>query len=170
MAPSFLPMHPTLVAKPFHHEGWVYEEKVDGWRMLAQKDGPRVRLISRHGTEHTHRFPKIVRALLALSSPAFVLDGEVAAFEAQLVSRFEWLRRRPHGQVATLPVFMVFDCLRLGGDDLRAEPLRVRRQHVEHVLDDAPAELLPVRRLVDHGRKAWQECSTAAGRTRGEGP
>jgi len=30
-------MHPTLVAKPFHHEGWVYEEKVDGWRILAPK-------------------------------------------------------------------------------------------------------------------------------------
>jgi hypothetical protein len=28
-------MHPTLVAKPFHRDGWVYEEKVDGWRMLA---------------------------------------------------------------------------------------------------------------------------------------
>ncbi len=24
------PMHPTLVARPVHHEGWVYEEKVDG--------------------------------------------------------------------------------------------------------------------------------------------
>jgi len=25
----------TLVAKPFHREGWVFEEKVDGWRILA---------------------------------------------------------------------------------------------------------------------------------------
>jgi bifunctional non-homologous end joining protein LigD len=124
--------------------------------MLAQKDGARVRLISRHGTDTPTGSP-LVRALLALRSPAFVLDGEVAAFDAQLVARFEWLRRRPHGQVATPPIFMAFDCLRLGGDGLRAEPLRVRRQHVEHALDDAPAELLPVRRLVDHGLKAWQE-------------
>jgi hypothetical protein len=28
-------MHPTLVARQFHHEGWVYEEKVDGYRMVA---------------------------------------------------------------------------------------------------------------------------------------
>jgi ATP-dependent DNA ligase len=40
-------MHPTLVAKSFHHEGWVYEEKVDGYRVLAHKDGDRVRLVSR---------------------------------------------------------------------------------------------------------------------------
>jgi hypothetical protein len=32
-------MAPTLVARPFHHEGWVYEEKVDGWLMLAYKAG-----------------------------------------------------------------------------------------------------------------------------------
>ena len=41
------PMAPTL-AKPFHRPGWVYEEKYDGWRMIAYKDGPRVRLISRN--------------------------------------------------------------------------------------------------------------------------
>ncbi len=32
-------MHPTLVATPFHRDGWVYEEKYDGWRMVAYKDG-----------------------------------------------------------------------------------------------------------------------------------
>jgi hypothetical protein len=41
MAHSNLPtvalMQPTLVSKPFHRPGWVYEEKVDGWRMVAIK-------------------------------------------------------------------------------------------------------------------------------------
>jgi hypothetical protein len=31
---------PTLVSKPFHGDGWVYEEKVDGYRMVAYKDRP----------------------------------------------------------------------------------------------------------------------------------
>jgi ATP-dependent DNA ligase len=43
-------MAPTLVGEPFHHDGWVYEEKVDGWRMLAYKAGDRIRLVSRNGT------------------------------------------------------------------------------------------------------------------------
>jgi ATP-dependent DNA ligase len=30
-------MQPTLIAQPFHCDGWVYEEKYDGWRMLAYK-------------------------------------------------------------------------------------------------------------------------------------
>ena len=33
-------MQPTLLAQPFHHKGWVYEEKVDGYRVVAYKDGP----------------------------------------------------------------------------------------------------------------------------------
>ena len=27
-------MHAMLVARPFHHGGWAYEEKVDGYRMV----------------------------------------------------------------------------------------------------------------------------------------
>jgi len=38
-------MAPTLVREPFHRDGWVYEEKVDGWRIVAYKDGQRVRLL-----------------------------------------------------------------------------------------------------------------------------
>jgi hypothetical protein len=38
---DYTPMAPTLVREPFHRDGWVYEEKVDGWRILAYKDGAR---------------------------------------------------------------------------------------------------------------------------------
>jgi len=34
----YQPMAPTLVRAPFHRDGWVYEEKVDCWRMLVYKD------------------------------------------------------------------------------------------------------------------------------------
>ena len=56
MAPQYTPMAPTLVREPFHRDGWVYEEKVDGWRTLAYKAGNCVRLLSRDldafSTEH----------------------------------------------------------------------------------------------------------------------
>lgn len=51
--PFATPMEPTLVRKPIHHEDWVYEEKYDGWRMLAYKHGRQVRLVSRLGTIRT---------------------------------------------------------------------------------------------------------------------
>jgi bifunctional non-homologous end joining protein LigD len=52
--PTVALIQPTLVAKPFHREGWVYEEKYDGWRMVAYKREDQVQLISRPGRDHTH--------------------------------------------------------------------------------------------------------------------
>jgi hypothetical protein len=49
-------MAPTRVGEPFHRPGLVYEEKVDGWRILAYKDGATVGLVSRTGVEHSKRF------------------------------------------------------------------------------------------------------------------
>ena len=63
MIPSYTPMAPALVRAPFHRPGWVYEEKVDGWRMLAYKDGERVSLVSRHGRDHTRRFADLAAAI-----------------------------------------------------------------------------------------------------------
>ncbi len=61
MPPAITSMHPTEVEQPFHHDGF-YEEKVDGYRVLAHKDGDRVRLISRHAKDLTARFPELVEA------------------------------------------------------------------------------------------------------------
>jgi ATP-dependent DNA ligase len=60
---QYTPMAPAPVREPFHRDGWVYEEKVDGWRMLAYKDGQRVRLVSRNGRDHTRRFRDIAAAI-----------------------------------------------------------------------------------------------------------
>ena len=85
------PMAPTLVRPPFHRDGWVYEEKVDGWRRLAYKDGPRVRLISRDAVDHTARFRELAAAIAKLRADVLVLDGEIAIFDKELVSRFHLL-------------------------------------------------------------------------------
>jgi bifunctional non-homologous end joining protein LigD len=89
-------MHATQVTGPFHTKGWVYEEKIDGWRMLALKEGGRVRLVSRNDRDHTKRFPHLVEALAKLKPASFTLDGEVAVFDEDLISRFEWLRNLHH--------------------------------------------------------------------------
>src|SRR5690242_2037807 len=127
-------MHPTLIGRPFHREGLVYEEKVDGYRMLAYKADNRVRLISRQGKEFTQRFPEVTKAVAALGAESVILDTEVAVFDRQLVSRFEWLRAQPKGDVATPPMLMAFDLLELDGEDQRKRPLRERRRALEHLL------------------------------------
>jgi bifunctional non-homologous end joining protein LigD len=149
-------MHPTLVPRPIHHEGWVYEEKVDGWRMVAYKVGDEVRLISRQDKDLTARFPDLAAALAGLPVNAFILDGEVAVYDQAHISRFEWLRVRPKEALATPPLYMVFDVLKLDGKDWRGEPLWRRRQVLEELI--APERrILPVRRLSSNGLKAWAQ-------------
>jgi ATP-dependent DNA ligase len=60
--PSALPVvqliQPVLT-KPFHRDGLVYEEKYDGWWMVAYKNGRHVRLVSRRGVDHTVSRPAL---------------------------------------------------------------------------------------------------------------
>jgi len=149
-------MHATELPKPFHREGWVYEEKYDGWRMVAEKAGSQVTLTSRTGLDHTQRFPDLVTAVAELDVPSLVLDGEIAIFDRQLISRFEWLRARPKHEVATPPMYMVFDLLHLDGEDLRAQPLHERHQALEQLATDCQL-IIPTRRLVANGLEAWDE-------------
>jgi bifunctional non-homologous end joining protein LigD len=149
-------MAPALVREPFHRDGWVYEEKVDGWRMLAYKDGGRVRLVSPNGRDHTRRFRDIASAISKLSARSHVLDDEVAIYDQQLRSRFDWLREPDPDAVASPPRLMAFDLLYRERRDLTARPLRHRRARLEDVV--AGSELLfPVRRLAPDGLAAWAQ-------------
>jgi len=149
------PMAPTLT-KPFHREGWIYEEKVDGWRMVAYKTGGAVRLISRNGIDHTARFRDIAAMIMKMTATSLVLDGEVAVYDEKLVSRFDLLRDSDDAIVTTPPLFMVFDILHVRGRDLRKRPLGDRRQRLERELKGVEM-VYPVRRLDDDGLKAWQQ-------------
>ena len=115
-------MAPTLIREPFHPDGWLYEEKVDGWRIVAYKDGARVRLVSRNGRDHTRRFAGIAAAIAKLAVRALVLDGEVAIYDERLRSRFDWLREPDADAVATPPMFMAFDLLHHSGRELTGRP------------------------------------------------
>jgi len=149
-------MHATQVPRPFHTKGCVYEENVDGYRMLAYKDEDAVTIISRQGKDFTQRFPDLTKALALLPARSFILDGEVAVYDRAHISHFEWLRTRPKDGRATLPIYMVFDVLELDGKDWRPEPLWKRRRVLEELIAKERM-ILPVRRLSSNGLKAWAQ-------------
>src|SRR5262245_51817064 len=138
------PDGPTQVREPFHRDGWVYEEKVDGWRMLAYKDGGRVKLVSRNGRDHTRRFRDIAAAVAKLSGRTLVLDGEVAIFDQKFRSRFEWLREPDPDAIATPPMYIAFDVLYRNGRELTGRRLRERRARLEDVVAETESVVAEV--------------------------
>jgi bifunctional non-homologous end joining protein LigD len=147
-------IQPTLT-QPFHRDGYVYEEKYDGWRMVAYKDSRRVRLVSRRGVDHTERFVDIARSVARLPARTLILDGEACVFDESLVSHMNLLMDPPTDAVVTPPVFMAFDLLYVRGRDVRPEPLKDRRKRLEDEIDGS--SILPARRLADDGLEAWAQ-------------
>ena len=144
------PMLATLVEKPFHRPGWVYEEKYDGYRILAYKEGKRVTLLSRNGKDRTGSFADVAKAVATLRDRTLFLDGEAVAFDKRFVSRFQLLQQ---GEVPV--VFAAFDCLYRNGRDLREKPLWTRREILETVIGETD-RLFASRRLGPDGLEAFR--------------
>jgi bifunctional non-homologous end joining protein LigD len=140
----------TLVDEPFDRPGWVYEEKYDGYRILAYKEGKSVTLLSRNAKDRSDSFSEVARAVAKLKDDTLLLDGEVVAFDRRLVSRFQLLQQ---GEVPY--VYAVFDCLFRNGTDLRGQALPVRRAAVESAIGETE-RLFASRRLAESGLTAYR--------------
>lgn len=148
------PMLATLVPEPFDRLGWVYEEKYDGFRILAYKEGDSLSLLSRNGIDRSRTYPNIAAAIATLPTRTLLLDGEVVAFDNRRVSRFQLLQE---GKVP--PLYAVFDCLYQNGHDLRAEPLSSRRGPMEAAIRGSEC-LFPSHRLAENGLAAFRVAKT----------
>ena len=68
------PMAATLTQDRFTGDGWTFERKLDGIRLLAFKDGDDVRLYSR--TRNLQTLPVIAEAIGRLPARTAILDGD----------------------------------------------------------------------------------------------
>jgi bifunctional non-homologous end joining protein LigD len=104
------------------------------FRIIARKKGSQVRLYSRPGNDLTRRFPLIVETLARLRSRSCIVDGEAVACDDNGVASFDLVRH----QRANDSVFLyAFDLIELIGDDLRRDPLKVRKATLASVLAKA---------------------------------
>ena len=160
MAAAVTPMLATLSDRRDFDDGWRLERKLDGVRLLARREGGDVRLLTRTAHEATAVYPEVTEALRRQRSSAFVLDGEVVAFDGSQTS-FALLARRKQRFV---PVFYyAFDLLWLDGFDVRRLPLRSRKQLLRHRIGwDDPVRLTPYRNetgealFAEACRKGWE--------------
>ena len=56
---------------------WPHEIKYDGYRLRIERNGNRVRLITRRGYDWTKRFPRVVEAALKISRSNSLLMGKL---------------------------------------------------------------------------------------------
>jgi bifunctional non-homologous end joining protein LigD len=128
------PCLPTKTDKLPSGSQWLHEIKHDGFRIIARKDGDRVRLYSRPGNDMTRRFPLIAEALTGLRSRSCIIDGEAVACDINGLASFERIRYRQHyGDV----FLYAFDLIELNGDDMRRDPLEVRKATLRSMLAKA---------------------------------
>lgn len=145
----------------------VYELKLDGVRILAEKRGDEVALYYRKGRSATDAYPELVRALRALPVQRVLLDGELVAYDEHGKPNFQRLAQRfsaarpedvRRGLLSTPVSYVAFDLLALEGVSLLALPLLTRKSLL--------TRLLPPRgplRALDHiageGRQLFAFCS-----------
>jgi ATP-dependent DNA ligase len=109
--------------------------KYDGYRTRVERDGNRVRLISRNGYDWTARYPWIVEAALKNRHEQFVLDGKAVVLGVDGVADFNALHSRQHDDEVQL---YAFDVLAMDGDDVRGLPLSMRKTNLARLLARRP--------------------------------
>ena len=151
----------TLVNEPFNDKEWVFETKWDGFRLMTEKRGHAVRLWSRNGIDVTTRYAVLLPALQKIDGSC-VIDGELCALDAHGRSRFQLLQNALNKKARLL--YVVFDALFVGGQDIRAKPLLERKEILkallprdpllrfsEHVPKHGKREFAKARRLHEEG-------------------
>lgn len=137
------PMLAESSDKPFSREGWVFEIKYDGYRLLAEGGHRGPRLFSRSGNDLTPTFPEVARAVRGLPYRGFVLDGEVVVTGESGIPSFRLIQkrgrlRREHDvarAAAERPAtYFAFDLLAFEGLDLRPLPLASRKEILRKML------------------------------------
>ncbi|HSM60400.1 MAG TPA: DNA ligase D [Longimicrobiales bacterium] len=133
----------TSREEPFSREGWIFELKYDGYRLLAERVGREPYLRSRAGHDLTATFPEIARAVRGLPFEGLILDGEVVVHDADGLPSFSQLQKR--GRILNrrdalrasleLPaIYYAFDLLAIEGYDLRGLSLLERKELLHEVL------------------------------------
>ncbi len=167
LASRLTPMLCSLQDVPADRAGWIYELKLDGVRVLAERKDDEARLFYRTHRSATASFPEVAEALKSLLARDVILDGEIIALDDAGLPSFQKLGSRIHarrpGDVRFLRdavpvVFVVFDVLHLGGCDLRKLPLRSRKALLKRVLPGDAGVIRPLDYFEDDGRALLAFC------------
>ena len=119
---------------------WKCEVKWDGYRMMVRLSGGQVALFSKNGEDWSARLPGLAQSLRGLQARDAWIDGEVCVIDSRGRSNFARLQGSVTARTSAAVQLVAFDVLWLDGEDLRAKPLRVRRQRLRELLQRSKCE------------------------------
>ena len=132
--PDFVaPQLCASVERPPNSDGWCHEVKFDGYRVQLRIEDGDVALLTRKGLDWADKFGAIARAAKAL--PDALIDGEIVALDHNGVPSFSALQAAIADSKTGDLIFFAFDLLLTGGEDLRALPLRERKERLKSLLE-----------------------------------
>src|SRR6478735_2176088 len=121
----------TLTDKPFDDDEWLFEDKYDGFRMVANIEGGKVTLYSRNGKIISDSYIEVAKALEGVKGDA-VIDGELVALDANGVSHSQLLQNALRHKARLL--YCAFDLMFHDGEDLRGLSLLERKARLKSIL------------------------------------
>ena len=145
----------------FDEPGWIYELKLDGYRLLAEFDGE-VHLRTRNGADATKWFPEVTQSLAKVKGGRYVVDGEVCVLDEMGRSDFNLLHERARRRRAYAGgpdvVYCVFDLLVNRGVDITQQPLAQRKAALAKLLKRPPPSIMYVNHFeAEHGARLFKE-------------
>lgn len=136
----FKPQLATLVESPPRGEGWVYEVKFDGYRLLARVEGGDVQLFTRNGNNWTSKLAGLHDEVAALGIDSAWIDGEIVVLDRRGNPSFQALQNAFDSAKTSGIVFFAFDLPHCDGRDLTHLPLLERRRMLQELLAAHPSE------------------------------
>jgi len=121
----------TLTDAPFDDKGWLFEDKYDGFRMIAKVEDGSVTLYSRNGLIVSRNYMEVAKALEGVKGDA-VIDGELVAIGKDGVSHFQLLQNALRHEAKLQ--YCAFDLMFQDGEDLRGLPLLERKDRLKSIL------------------------------------
>jgi bifunctional non-homologous end joining protein LigD len=128
------PQLATLVDAPPAGDGWRYELKLDGYRLLTRVDRKGVRCFTRSGQDWSTKLPQVVAAVRDLDLAPCWLDGEILVLDEHGVPDFQRLQNAFERDRTAEIRYFAFDLPFHDGHDLRDTALDRRRELLRHLL------------------------------------
>jgi bifunctional non-homologous end joining protein LigD len=156
------PQLATRVDKPPGGNDWIHEIKFDGYRLHVRIADGRVKILTRHGEDWTHKFEALAAAMKELPVDNAYLDGEAVILDEGGLSDFSALQAWFKAARKRDLVFFAFDLLFYNGEDLRNLPLTSRKKLLQDLIarGDAPDMIRYSDHQLGHGAAFFEASSS----------